>query len=86
VRTTVRLDPHLLAEAKKVAVATGRTLTAVIEDALRKALSSRRISRRRSNLKLPTFRGKGLQAGVELDNSAALLDVMENDLDSRPRR
>jgi predicted transcriptional regulator len=34
-RTTIRLDPHLLAEAKKLAAASGRTLTAVIEEALR---------------------------------------------------
>jgi Arc/MetJ family transcription regulator len=34
-RTTVRLDEHLLAEAKKQAAASGKTLTAVLEQALR---------------------------------------------------
>jgi hypothetical protein len=86
VRTTIRLDPHLLAEAKRVAAANGKTLTAVIEDALRESLTRKSTSRKRSNLKLPTFRGKGLHAGVDLDNSAAVLSVMDNDRDSDRRQ
>jgi hypothetical protein len=35
------------------------------------------LRRRNEDLALPTFRGKGLQAGVDLDKSAALLDLME---------
>ena len=85
-RTTVRLDPHLLAEAKKVAAANGRTLTAVIEDALRESLTRKGTRRKRSSLKVPTFRGHGTHAGVDLDNSAALLDLMENDRDSHGRQ
>jgi len=73
-RTTVRLDPHLLAEAKKVAAANGRTLTAVIEDALRESLSRRSARPATARKKLPTFRGKGVQPGINLDDSAALLD------------
>ena len=34
-RTTVRLDEHLLAEAKKHAAESAKTLTAVLEQALR---------------------------------------------------
>jgi predicted transcriptional regulator len=41
-RTTVQLDEQLLAEAKKVAAERGRTLTAVLEDALREAFARRR--------------------------------------------
>jgi len=78
VRTTVRLDPHLLAEAKRVAAANGRTLTAVIEDALRESLTRRSRRRTRTSLKLPTFAGQGIHAGVDLDNSTALLDLMES--------
>ena len=85
-RTTVRLDPSLLAEAKKVAAANGGTLTAVIEDALRAAFARRGVRRKRSTLKLPTFRGQGVQAGVDLDDSAALLELMEDDRDSRRRQ
>jgi len=76
-RTTIRLDPQLLAEAKQLAARTGRTLTAVIEDALRQALAATRRPRKTRGPALPTFRGDGLQPGVDLDDTAALLDVME---------
>lgn len=76
-RTTIRLDDHLLVEVKKLAADTDRTLTAVIEDALREALARRRKGRRSARVKLVTFKGKGLQPGVDLDSSAALLDRME---------
>jgi len=78
-RTRVRLDPHLLAEAKTFAAANGTTLTALIEDALRESLKRQGTKHEDSSVKLPTFRGKGLHPGVDLDKSAALLDLMEND-------
>ena len=76
-RTTIRLDDDLLREAKANAVRTGRTLTAVIEDALRLAL--RPAEHPGGRVELPVFEGKGqgLQPGVDLDDSAALLDLME---------
>jgi hypothetical protein len=76
-RTTIRLDDTLLIETKKLAAESGRTLTAVIEDALREVLARRHQSRPRSRLKFTTFQGRGLHPGVDLDNSAALLDLME---------
>jgi hypothetical protein len=85
-RTTVRLDPHLLAEAKRVAASSGRTLTSVIDDALRESLGRRRESPKVSRGKLPTFRGQGLRPGVNLDDSAALLELMESDRDSDRRK
>ena len=86
-RTTIRLDSHLLAEAKKTAAVTGKTLTAVIEDALRESLSRRRDLQKRKKVVLPTFRGRGLQPGVTLDDTAALMELMESDrdLDRRER-
>jgi predicted transcriptional regulator len=86
VRTTVQLDPQLVAEAKKAAAASGRTLDAVIEDALRETLDRRTARRSVPAGEIPTFRGRGLQPGVDLDNSAALLELMENDRDSRRRQ
>ncbi len=76
-RTTIRIDDPLLAEAKKLAADTGRSLTAVIEDALREVLARRKQPARRSRLRLTTFAGKGPQPGVDLDDSASLLDRME---------
>ena len=77
-RTTIRLDDDLLRAAKRHAVETGRTLTAVIEDALRQALARRDRSPRR-RVKLPVSRSEGkLLPGVDLDDSAGLLDLMES--------
>lgn len=76
-RTTIRLDDELLAQAKQLALETGRTFTAVIEDALRETLARRRQAQQRPRVQLPTFGGQGLQPGVDLDRSASLLDLME---------
>lgn len=75
-RTTVRLDDALLKAAKRRAIERGMTLTAVIEEALRQALAPPR--RRAARPELPTYRGRGLQPGVDLDDNAALLDRMES--------
>ncbi len=75
-RTTVRLDEHLLSEAKKQAAESGMTLTAVLEQALRESLARRNVQAKARPLRLKTFRGGGVRAGVDLDDSAALLDVM----------
>jgi hypothetical protein len=77
-RTTIRLSPRLLAEAKKLAVSTHRTLTAVIEDALREVIA-RRARPSRQPVQLTVVGGKGVRPGVDLTDSAALLDVMEDD-------
>jgi hypothetical protein len=83
VRTTIRLDDQLLRDAKQLAARTGRTLTAVISDALREALAKSTEAPRRRPYKLPTFGGDGLRPGVDLDDSAALLDLMEAGDDPR---
>jgi hypothetical protein len=82
-RTTVRLDESLMKDAKKAAAESGRTLTAVIEDALRESLSRRRGGGPRRRVRLPTFAGRGVLPGVDLDDTAALLDRMETPRDPR---
>jgi hypothetical protein len=78
VRTTINLDDQVLAEAKLLAHRSGTTLTAVIEDALRERLSRRaRPQTASAPFKLRTFTGSGLQPGVDLDDSAALRDLMD---------
>lgn len=76
-RTTIRLDDQVFHDAKQVAAQTGRTLTAVIEEALREALARRAVGPPRKRAKLPTFGGRGPLPGVDLDDSASLLDLME---------
>ena len=76
-RTTIRLDDELLAASKALAARTGRTLTKVIEDALRQSLAQRP-DQAGEPVRLPTFAGRGLRPGVDLDDSSGLLDVMED--------
>jgi hypothetical protein len=81
-RTTLRLDDRILREAKRIAAETGKTLGAVVEDLLREALLRRRAPRApQGRLRLPTFRGKGVRPGVDLDDSAGLLERMEEERD-----
>lgn len=60
---------------------TGRTLTAVIEDALREMLARQSQQPTRQQVRLKRVRGHGLQPGVDLDSSAALLEWMETHKD-----
>ena len=77
-RTTIRLDAHLLAEAKQYAAESGRTLTAVLSDALRETLARRRTPGKRKRVRLQTVKGNGVRPGVDLDDTASLLEFMES--------
>jgi hypothetical protein len=79
-RTTVRLDDALLEQAKREASQRRATLTALIEQGLRLVLAQSRSAReRRRRVVLPVSRAAGgVLPGIDLNDSAALLDVMEN--------
>ena len=76
-RTTINIDDHLLAEAKLLAQRSGKTLTAVIEDALRERLARRHPTAQREPTRLPTVGGNGLLPGIDLDDSPVLRDLMD---------
>jgi hypothetical protein len=80
-RTTIRLDDDLLAQVKQAAAQTERTLTAVIEDALREMLARQQGMAERAPIQLTTVPGGGLQPGVDLDDSAALYALMDEPRD-----
>lgn len=84
-RTTVYLPDELLAEIKKLAADTHTTVTALIEDALRERLARRKKKPRLRAALLATYGKKGILPGVDLDDTAALLDLMERDSDSHRR-
>jgi len=77
-RTTVRLDDALLERAKREAARRGITLTALIEQGLRLAMTRPVAPRKRKGVSLPVCRSTGgTLPGVDLDDSASLLDRME---------
>ena len=79
-RTTLNLDDDLLRDAKRLAAERGTTLTAVIEDALRIVARRAGEVERYEPVALPTFGepGAGFMPGVDLDDTAALLELMED--------
>ena len=76
-RTTVRIDDQLLSEAKQFALRSQKSLTAVIEDALREMLARQHSPAERPPARLTTVEGNGLVPGVNLDDSAGLLGLMD---------
>lgn len=77
-RSTINIDDDLFARARALARQSGRTLTSVVEDALRERLARCRSPPRDDDaFHVHTFTGSGLRAGVDLDNSAALQDPMD---------
>lgn len=76
-RTTVRLDDHLMRAVKRYAAERQVTFTLILEEALRELLARKAEIGKRQPVRLPTFKGEGLQPGVDLNDSAALLELME---------
>lgn len=76
-RTTITIDDELLAQVKQQAALSGRTVSQTIEDAVRMSLQSRMDEPAPRFVVVP-FDGGGYQPGVDLDDNAALLDLMED--------
>jgi hypothetical protein len=83
IRTTLTIDDSLLAEYKRVAADTHRTLSYVIQDALRETVARRREAAARQPVRLPVIGGGGLQPGVDLDDNARLLELLEAERDEK---
>jgi hypothetical protein len=67
-KTTVEIAPALLKSARETAAREGTTLRELIEEGLRAALDRRRQRRGKFRLRDASFRGDGLQPGVDLGN------------------
>ena len=77
-RTTLQINDRLYQLAKKIADETHQTLSAIIEDALRRCFSQHGyLLGNGKRVKLPTYKGKGLQPGVDLDDSGSVLDLYD---------
>ena len=78
--TTIRLPADLFKAVKYYAAENNTTFTAVVEAALEEKLASAR-----KPFELVTFHGK-LRPGVNLNNNAEVLELMEEGLDITSRR
>jgi hypothetical protein len=76
-RTSIDIDDALLREVKLLAKGSGKTVKSVVEDALRERLARRKSSEPAKSVTIHTVGGHGLLPGVNLDDSAALRDLMD---------
>jgi hypothetical protein len=75
-RTTIRIDDQLYREVKAKAARSGRTVAAVLEDAVRRGLApSERSAGDRYSVQ-PTGAG-GLQPGVDLSSNPTVAEAMD---------
>jgi hypothetical protein len=84
-RTTVRIADALLAEAKAYAARHNRSLTSVLEDALRELLSRQSDRVEHTSVRLDVFFGDGLMPGVDIDSSARLHEFVDEEQAERLR-
>jgi hypothetical protein len=75
-RTTLDIDDRILRQAKKLAAEEGKSLTLVIEEALRDRLSPRIRNRRKFKLQLLTKTGR-IVPGTNLADRDLLYERME---------
>jgi len=79
-RTTLTIDADVLTEFKRVAADTHRTLSGVIEDALREQLARRRALGATSGADLPVVLGGTVLPGVDLFSNAAVQRLLDDGL------
>jgi len=84
-RTTINLPDDLILPAKKAALESDTTLTEIIANALRESLSRAARKGRYKEFKVITYGEGGTFPGVDLDDTSALLDLMDG-IDDPHRR
>jgi hypothetical protein len=75
-QTMIHIDDAVLAQATELARKKGYDLSHFIEETLRDKITPLPVAASPS-FRLITVGGQGVQPGVDLDNSAALLSLME---------
>lgn len=79
-RTTLNLDDLLYERLKQRALEDGRTVTSLLEEAIRRLLAQEdRLEESRAVI-FPTVAGRGVRPGVDLDDGAALADLLDEDV------
>ena len=76
-RTTINLPDDLMLRVKKAALDAETTLTQFIADALRVSLAERSQKRQNRELKINASGKGGVLPGVDLDDTSALIDIMD---------
>jgi len=83
-RTTITLDDGLAADLKRRARAEGKSLSAIIGEALRAQLGKQQSMQKPAAFRLVTVKGGGLRPGVEVGTLRALEEA--DDIERWTRR
>ncbi len=75
-RTTVTIDDGLLADAKVLAARTHRTLSSVLEDALRELIARSDAAPDAPEVALPSHGSGGVRPGVDLLDREQLAELL----------
>jgi hypothetical protein len=76
-KIAVYLTKDLIQDAERAATRQSITLSAFVRDAIRLALDRRRRARSGRKFKITTYGEGGVHAGVNLDDTSSLLDIMD---------
>lgn len=77
--TPLQIDSDLVRQAEAFAAQTGQDLSALVEDALRKALPTVKTSpNEESSFEIPSYNLR-VKPGVDISNNAQLRDLMDAD-------
>jgi hypothetical protein len=74
---TIEIGEYLVEKAKDAAAMTHRSLDEFMADAILVALDRMRRVRSREKFKVITYGSGGVFPGVDIDNTSALLDIMD---------
>ena len=85
-RTTITLDDGLAADLKRRAQSEGKSVSAVISEALRAQLGKRATRPKTAPFRLITVKGGGLKPGVEVAKLRALDEIEDVERWKRRRR
>jgi hypothetical protein len=84
-RTTLDIDDVVLRRTKQLAASQGRTLTSVIEEALRTMLTTADTTPTAVDVSLPTFGGDGVRVGIDLARWDTVRDAVHDEADATLR-
>jgi len=80
-RTTVTIDDHLYEEAKVLAARSHGSVGSVISEALRRFVADSRIGEEQPPPELPRWRGGPVKAGIDINDTSAVLGMLDEGRD-----
>jgi len=78
-RSVVHVDSDVLDRARQLADERGVGVEVVVEQAISELVLREHRTAETAPVDLPTFGGRGVRPGIDLDRNSSVLDVMDQD-------